>query len=355
VEELARVRIASNRLGVVCRSDAGVYEVEEHLKKVHGDRLGLLILQKDDTTYTLRQVDPFLHMNLEDVYERLNLLDSSVDGDRRWGGSSDIGGSPRGAGTALSLDEIVDICRWVYQPPGKGRRWAMAGAGVVAVAAVIGATVLAAGLGLGLPPGLLVWAGPAGYRAASLVLLGLGVALTLLGRSRFPGYFGLRRPRGLSFFALLPVTAGLAMFGGGWIPLTGLAGQYAADALTWRTGAVLLSGVVGIELVIRGALYGLLVTVFPVSHEGRWRISAPNAVAAVTYAVAVAVCFEPTGWTSWVGSAIGARGVWMGAALVMGMVLGAVRECWRSVWAAVVLHAVTAAIVWGVVVRFLNG
>jgi hypothetical protein len=355
VEELARVRISPNRLGVVCRSEAGVYEVEEQLKEVHGDRLGLLILQKDDTTYTLRQVDPFLHTNLDDVYERLNLLDAAVDGDRRWGGSSDIGGSPRGAGTALSVDEIVDICRWVYQPPTRGRRWATAGAGLVASAAALGAVVLAAGIGLGVPPGLLVWADPDGYRAASLALLGLGLALALLGRSRFPGYFGLRLPRGFGFLALLPVTAGLALFGGGWFPLTGTIGRHVADAVTWRTGAEVLCGVVGIELLLRGALYGLLMTVFPVNLDIRWRISAPNAVTAFASAAAVACCFEPPGWTSWAGSATGAWGVWMGAALVMGLILGMVRERWGSVWAAVALHGVTAVVVWGIVTRFLNG
>ena len=141
VEELARVRITPHRLAVACRSEAGIYEVEEQLKEVHGDRLGLLILQKDDRTYTVRQVDPFLPVNLEDVYDRLNLLDAAVSGNQRWGGSSDIGGSPRGVGTDLRIDEIVDICRWVFQPPTAGRRWATVSAGLAIVAAVIGTVV----------------------------------------------------------------------------------------------------------------------------------------------------------------------------------------------------------------------
>ncbi len=355
VEELARVRIAANRLGVVCRSEAGVYEVEEHLKELHGDRLGLLILQKDGRTYTIRQVDPFLHTNLDDVYERLNLLDPAVDGDRRWGGSSDIGGSPRGAGTHLSVDEIVEICRWVYQPPTLGRRWATVTAGLAITLAALAAVVMAAGVGLGVPPGLLVWADPVGYRTASLTLVGLGLALTLFGGSRFPGYFGLRLPRGFGFLALVPVTAGLAMFGGGWIPLTGTIGQRVVDVVTWRTGAVLLFGVAGIELLLRGALYGILMTAYPVSLESRWRISAPNALTAGAYTAAVALCFEPAGWASWVGSAIGAWVAWLAAALVMGLVLGAVRERWRSVWAALVLHAVAVVVVWGIAARLLNG
>ncbi len=355
VEELARVRLAPHRLGVVCRSEAGIYEVEEQLKEVHGDRLGLLILQKDDRTYTIRQVDPFLATNLDDVYERLNLFDPAVDGDCRWGGSSDIGGSPRGVGTALDVDDIVDICRWVYQPPTRWRRWTTAGAGVVASAAALGAAVLAAGGGFVRLPGLLGRADPAGYGFAALALFGLGLALVLLGRSRFHGYFGMRRPRGFGFLALLPVTVGAALFGGAWIPLAGPIGTPASGAITWWIGGAVIAGVVGIELLLRGALYGLLLTSYPVTLENWWKISTPNAVAAAVYAAAVALCFEPAGWTSWAGSASGTWVVWLGAAFVMGLVLGAVRERWRSVWAAAALHGVTAVVVWGIVARFLNG
>ncbi len=185
VEELARVRISPQRLAVACHSDAGVYEVEEQLREVHGDRLGLLILQKDDRTYTVRQVDPFLPTNLDDVYDRLNLLDAAVSGNQRWGGSGDIGGSPRGAGTDLRIDEIVDICRWVFQPPTSGRRLATVGFGLVIVALALGAVVLAAGSGLIAPPGLLL---AERFRRAIARrrwrLLGLGFMLVLLGRSQ---------------------------------------------------------------------------------------------------------------------------------------------------------------------------
>jgi len=137
VEELAREGILPQRIAVACRSEAGIYEVEEQLRDLHGDRLGLVILEKEPGIYTLRQVDPFLPTNLEALYDRLNLLDSEVVGDARWGGSNEIGGSPRGRTTGLSLPEIMFITRWVYQPPSGGRRLTAVGVGVAATLAAI--------------------------------------------------------------------------------------------------------------------------------------------------------------------------------------------------------------------------
>ncbi|MDX2438604.1 MAG: CPBP family intramembrane metalloprotease [Acidobacteriota bacterium] len=346
VEELARVRISPHRLAVACHSEAGIYEVEEQLKEVHGDRLGLLILQKDDRTYTLRQVDPFLPTNLDDVYDRLNLLDGAVSGSQRWGGSGDIGGSPRGVGTDLRIDEIVDICRWVFQPPTGGRRLATVGAGLLVTVLALGAVVLAGGAGLLSPPGLLLSTGPEGFRAASLALLGLGLMLVMLGRSRFPGYFGLRRPRRASFLLLLPLTVGAAACGGGWVQGPGLELAGISGVAPWWMTVAVIAGAAGIELLLRGALHGLLMTAYPVHLNGRPSISTPNLVSASVYAAAVGLCFLPTPWLSVAGSAAGVWAVWMAAALLMGLVLGVVRERWRSVWASVTLQALTAAFIW---------
>ncbi len=355
VEELARVRITPHRLAVACRSEAGIYEVEEQLKEVHGDRLGLLILQKDDRTYTVRQVDPFLPVNLEDVYDRLNLLDAAVSGNQRWGGSSDIGGSPRGVGTDLRIDEIVDICRWVFQPPTAGRRWATVSAGLAIVAAVIGTVVLAGGGSFHPVPGLLTATGMGGFRAASLATLGLGLTLVLIGRSRFPGYFGLRRPRQAGFLLMLPLTVGMALFGAAWVPLQGLGGAGSAGSSTWWVAGAVIAGSAGIELLLRGAFHGLLMTAYPVRLNGVQRVSVPNAISAAVYAVAVVLCFQPAGWLTKLTGATGVWVAWAGVALLLGLVLGIVRERWRSVWASVVLHALTAVIVWGFAIRFLNG
>ncbi len=353
VEELARVWISSQRLALACRSEAGIYEVEEQLKAVHGDRLGLVILEKDsNTTYTVRQTDPFLPTNLGDLYDRLNLLDSAVDAENRWGGSDDIGGSPRASGTALSLPEIMSICRWVYQPPTRGRRLATVGFGVIAAVALIFIAVLAGGGEVA--RGALASLEPSGYAASSLVLAMLGLGLGVLGKSRFPGYFGMGRPRRLGFLVALPVTVLAAFAGAAWIPLQGPDAAIRLGATRWWFGAALVVAVVGIELLLRGVLHGFLVTSFPIMlSSGRYFISVPNAAAAVVYTAAMMVCFLPPGWLAPAAGGVVAAVIWVIACSVLALVLGGVRERSGSVWAAVLLHAASAIAAWFLLPRLL--
>jgi membrane protease YdiL (CAAX protease family) len=350
VEELAREGILPQRIAVACRSEAGIYEVEEQLRDLHGDRLGLVILEKEPGVYTLRQVDPFLPTNLEALYDRLNLLDPEAVGEARWGGSNEIGGSPRGGKTGLSLREIMFITRWVYQPPSGGRRLAAVAVGVAAAAAALTVTIIAGGsqLGTGVPPGLMVRGGLSGAAISAAVLAVFGLGLAYLGHSRQPGRYGLRRIRGFGFLAVLPVTAVLGLAGGAWTsePVP------AAEATTLGVFAVMIMGIVGVETLLRGALHGHLLRFFPVMPgRGRLFISVPNAVAAVVYSGAVTICLLPPGWLTtdiggwWVG--------WAGAALIFGLVCGGVRERSRSVWAAVILHALSAMVALSVLTNFL--
>ena len=346
IEELGRVRISPHRLAIACRSEAGIYEVEEQLREIHGDRLGLVVLQKDAATYTLRQVDPFLAAGLDRLYERLNLLDPAVAGEQRWGGSGDIGGSPRGRGTALALDEILNVCRWVYQSPSAGRRLAaVLGAATTALVAL--ALAAAAGGGAVVAPGLLLAGGGQGRPWSALTLALLGIAATALGRRHRPGYYGWRWPRSWGFLALVPF-AGLAVAaGGGWVPPAWLAGEGAGWSLL-GLGAV-LAGVLGIELLVHGAAHGILVTAFPVMlTTGRRFISVPNAVSAVIYAAALLVCLEPPAWLLTLANRASVGVAWVLGALAMGLLCGSVRERWGSVWAPVALHAVSALVVLGV-------
>ena len=74
--------------------------------------------QRGEHEYTLRQMDLFMPVTLEDVYQRLNFMDPTVKGRtgiNRWGGSGDIGGSPRDSGTRLSPEQIVSACRDVIE------------------------------------------------------------------------------------------------------------------------------------------------------------------------------------------------------------------------------------------------
>src|SRR2546427_10175467 len=89
VEELARAEIGDSKLAIVCRSEAGIFEVEPHLRRLHGKRLGGIILPKNPHFYTLRQVDTFLSAPLESAYQSLHLVDPAA-GNRcpghPWGG-----------------------------------------------------------------------------------------------------------------------------------------------------------------------------------------------------------------------------------------------------------------------------
>jgi hypothetical protein len=341
VEELARESILPQRIAVACRSEAGIYEVEEQLRDLHNDRLGLVILEKEPGIYTLRQVDPFLPTGLEALYDRLNLLDPEATGEAQWGGSNEIGGSPRGGKTGLSLGEIMFITRWVYQPPSVGRRLTAVALGVAGAAAAILIAAIAGGSSLNADsvPGLMVRGGLSGAAISAIVLAVFGIGLTYLGHSRHPGRFGLRRPDSAGFLAALPLTALLAAVGGAWIAVA------PGISINLLGTVVVLIAIVGIEALLRGALHGHLLRVFPVMMgSGRLFVSIPNIVSALVFACAVTACLMAPAWLT--ETIRGWWAVWFGAALIVGLICGAVREWWRSLWAAVILHAASAIVAW---------
>lgn len=117
VEEVSSVAVEGNRVALLCRSKQGIYEVESALKERYGRQLALIVLEVADGRYTIRQVDNFLHNSLVRVYKVLNRTDprANPEDGNLWGGSADIGGSPRGTGTGLSGDEILAAIAEVYQ------------------------------------------------------------------------------------------------------------------------------------------------------------------------------------------------------------------------------------------------
>ena len=125
IEELAKTELTDNRIAVVCRCDCGIYELEKELKRLYGKRLGVVGLQKRPGVYTLRQVDPFLPVDLNEAFRKLNVLDPAVQGagsSNRWGGSGEIGGSPRKTGTTLSPVDIAEAVKLAYRRPGLWER-----------------------------------------------------------------------------------------------------------------------------------------------------------------------------------------------------------------------------------------
>ncbi|MCB9597065.1 MAG: hypothetical protein H6719_30355 [Sandaracinaceae bacterium] len=121
IQESGRAPLHNGRIAVLLESTLGIYAVEERLKERYGADLGVIALQIDKERYTLRLVDAFLPKNLEAVYKELNRLDPRArtrgSNPNVWGGSGDIGGSPRDTGTGLTGEEILGVLSDVLGPP----------------------------------------------------------------------------------------------------------------------------------------------------------------------------------------------------------------------------------------------
>jgi hypothetical protein len=121
IEELGRVLLRGQKLAILCRSQQGIYAVETALKERYEKQLGLIVLELGNGRFTLRQVNPFLDQDLNDLYRELNHKDLRArqdnETDNLWGGSSTIGGSPRKTGSALSGPQILDVVQKVLGEP----------------------------------------------------------------------------------------------------------------------------------------------------------------------------------------------------------------------------------------------
>ncbi len=333
VEELGRLELLQGSVAVACRARVGIYEVERQLGRFHGPRLGLVVLRQREGVYTLRQLDPALPASLESLYAHLNRIDPAVRSgaaERRWGGSAEIGGSPRAGGTQLPLAEILAACRHVYARPTLGRRLS-----IIAMACATALAVPAAALGAAASGAL---QRPAGLAfALALALLAAGCfALAARGATRLHGW---RRPAGLAWLAALPfaVVGGLA--GGAWIP--------ALPPSTPLRDVLLATGLsaLGAELLFRGFLHGRLWRCATPRPLGAAWLSPPAWLAALLYA-AVATALAVSGAT--LPSplpGVAQPALAGGGALLLGLAAGAARERSGSILPALALHAVSAAAV----------
>ena len=118
IQEDGRVAIRGERMAVLIASTQGIYAVEAQLKARYGKKLGVVILDQGGGKMTLRQVDPFLSRDLTAVYRLLNRRDPKVrrqgPSPNLWGGSGDIGGSPRATGTGLGGGQVLEAVREIF-------------------------------------------------------------------------------------------------------------------------------------------------------------------------------------------------------------------------------------------------
>ncbi len=348
IDELARVEIANGSVAIVCRSAAGVYEVERALRRLHGRRLGVIALQTDAATYSLRQVDPYLPATLEDVYVHLNLVDPAAGGPRssnRWGGSAEIGGSPRASGTRITPEKIATVCRQAFATPTLWQCAGRVGAAIARSASILLAALgwifvlgaVAARIGVpGVPP-----SNPASDFAVVLAVFGGAFFLARGFRSR--GLYGLRRPSGLDWWTLLPVALAGAFAGGVWIPAVPLPTAGWAWPV-WHDLLALLMLPVAAEVIFRGVVHGSLVTAFPIHKRGaRWLLSWPVFLSAALYALWGTVLWDPMVELAHMGPGLAPILVPHLGALVFGVAAGMARERSESVGAAIVFHWLSVA------------
>jgi hypothetical protein len=336
VEELARAEIGEKKLAIVCRADLGIYEVEPHLRRLHGNRLAVIILQKNPNTYTVRQVDTFHPATLEPAYERLNLIDPAAGSrrsDNRWGGSDEIGGSPRATGTSLSPQQIAGALAWAYRRPTAGQRLrALALALLGTTAVMLGSMAAVWVLGrLGHPTGSIrnYFRSEAGIYAG--VLIALSAAFTAAAVQGRPKLFGLRLPAGFGWLALFPGALLGGVAGGAWIFAGPITGSPIFLKHHWSELAIAIAFPIAAEVLFRGVAHGLLAQRFPTQHcGGPWFLSWPILISSTLYALWSVPPFLPFFSAG--------TGVTFAAALLFGISSAMARERSESLLPCLILH-----------------
>jgi hypothetical protein len=352
IEELGRIEIGGGSVALACRAHAGIYEVERELRRLHGPRLGLIALKQRSGVYTLRQVNPALPGSLDAVYEHLNLIDASAGSPRsgnRWGGSGEIGGSPRNSGSKLSDSQVLEACRHAFAPTSLSRRLAaLARADMTSSIVLLAATgaALAAGPMLGLDP-------PVAFGYALGAIAGLAFFLRAF-RARC--VFGIRLPRGSCWLRTVPfavVGAVVCALVGG----TGLVSESLGESsplLGFDAALPWLAAIVGTELLFRGLVHGQLVLAYGPT---------PTSISAPTTSTKRRLWLTPVLWTACLstlaGLVVAAPGpaivplpvglaqmpIVVAGALTVGLAAGVARERSESVLGAIAVQGVAATVI----------
>jgi membrane protease YdiL (CAAX protease family) len=315
-------------------------EVERQLQKTYGERLGILIFQHAAANYKVRQIDKSLPAKLDRAYERLNLLDpaASSGAENRWGGSAEIGISPRKTGTGLTPTQIIDAVREAFWKPSLFDVVSEIPQGLF----LAGAALLPA-LGLIFVANLLRDRGYISGDAALLSALVLTIAVGILYCSRarqVPGLYGWRIPVGVAWLNALPAALIGSAIGGAWSSGS-LAYRMGTGHPYQFTGIAALLLPLAAELLFRGVILGHLAGRLPIQKStGPWWNSWPNLISTALYAAASLLLFhsfsrgelEISQWFLITGGAV-----------VLGAASGIARERSESVLASVLVHWLCAA------------
>jgi hypothetical protein len=342
VEEVyGHVEIGKRRVAVACRDDAGIYEVERSLKSRWGDQLVLIALEKEPHHYTLRRTEALSDIDLRAAYSKLNLLDPAVDGrppGKAWGGSDNIGGSPRPAGTLLRPGDLLKILRLAYRTPTAWARLGRVGLALALGLGVVAFSSATAWLGTRWLPELPAALEQAARLSGFSVLAVLTTwVLTRRLSDRRPWLFGRRRPAWGRWLWLAPVVVVAAIPCRAWFPQ---AFSPQPEHLGALAGSLVLAAF-AVEYGFRGLVHGVLILDAPVQRPGGpWFFSWAAAVSALAYALATLIATLP--WiirspAPWI-EPVEEIAVVAAVALAGGLALGVIRERSLSIWPGVSLQ-----------------
>ena len=340
VGELARIDLTDQRICAVVEADMGIYEIEPHLNKLYSNRLGVVFLKKGAASYTVRQMDLFMPLTLDDVYDRLNFVDPAVRCRTRankWGGAADIGGSPRASGTALTPLDLVQACRDAVRKPDwakKAYRLAVTAAlvGFITLIAHIVRLIWAPAQWLGKENLQLPWISPDfGFILALLIGLTISLMFVAYGRS---WQYGWNLPIGKQWWLLLPAALAGGIIGGSWISKDLI---LSGDWMVLGAVGLVLSPLT-LELLFRSLAHGLLAQDNRIQRcDSRWFLSWPIFGGAILYA-AFALTFLYCCRLDMRPIALGDVAMTIVGALLLGISTGFARERSQSVWPAVLFH-----------------
>lgn len=350
-EILGHIEIGRRKVAVACRDQAGIYEAERSLKTRWGEQLGIIALEKNEGDglhhYTLRRTSAVLDFDLSKVYDRLNLLDPAVDGrpaSKRWGGSDDIGGSPRPSGSLLAPGELLRILRLTYRKASRFERIIpfVGSISMTTLLLIVGAAV--ALFGAIVPElrfGFLrhLTNGGAGLLGFSGTALVMAAMMTTRVSGQRSWLFGWRRPAGWDWLYLAPVVLACASLATVFVPR---AVPPNPAAFACAAGVVAIACLAS-EAFFRGAIHGWFILRGPVQRvAGPWFLSRANLISSVLYAIACAIL--AVAWTSNQLSPgddpLRDAAVAGAAALLGGVALGAIRERSLSLWPGFLLQFV---------------
>ena len=350
LKELARAEISDHRIAVVVEAELGIYELEPYLNRIYGESLGIAILKKGEGIYTLRRMDPFMPLGLNNAYKELNSIDPDVScrkDSRQWGGSDDIGGSPRGMPTKLTPNEIVQACHDAFQKTGFVYHtirffYALYLLGMILGAAFICRYFVLSNLSIvGTDRIHLIFKSDLLFFVALLFFTIL--ILVIVSREGWR-QFGIRKPTGKDWWLLLPIVI-LAVFAKGVYVPQGLFPILGPDKiLIYMMVIIPLAS----ELLFRCLVHGILAKGASTQNcRSGWFFSYPLVGSAVLYAAFIAcLVFFP----NILGEALSIKSIssCLFAAAAFGLAVGFVRERSQSVFPAIVFHSagVGIFIVW---------